>query len=188
MALEPPSMRPRGTGIDRPPVLSWGSEAYSQFTPGRLMKRAKLIGTCDSRCVLPPASSSRTRKRPFSVRGWAGAEPADPAPTMMKSTVRWSIAASPPIHSAATCANDTTETSAIVLSGNCLVNALAARVRSKFHVRNARQVDHSLDRGTWQARFARLHHIGVVERIPRRGDGWIARPRLVVSHIVAHQR
>src|SRR6516225_8462809 len=68
MALEPPSMRPRGTGIARPPVLSWGSEAYSQFTPGRLMKRAKLIGTCDSRCVLPPASSSRTRKRPFSVR------------------------------------------------------------------------------------------------------------------------
>src|SRR5262249_3482278 len=60
------------------------------------MKRAKLIGTCDSRCVLPPASSSRTRKRPFSVSRLASAEPADPAPTMMKSTVRWSIAASPP--------------------------------------------------------------------------------------------
>src|ERR1700749_3994159 len=73
------------------------------------MKRAKLIGTCDSRCVLPPASSSRTRKRPFSVRRLASAEPADPAPTMMKSTVRWSMAASPQIVSAATCANDTIE-------------------------------------------------------------------------------
>src|SRR5262249_55933142 len=70
----------------------------------RLMKRAKLIGTCESRWVLPPASSSRTRKRPFSVRRLASAEPADPAPTMTKSTVRL-----PPAGSAAPCANVTVE-------------------------------------------------------------------------------
>src|SRR5947209_13830189 len=55
------------------------------------MKRAKLTGTRESGCVSPPAWSSSTWWRPFAVRRLASAAPAEPAPTMTKSAVRWFI-------------------------------------------------------------------------------------------------
>src|SRR4051812_1973795 len=53
------------------------------------MKRANDTGTRESGCVSPPASSSSTSWRPFSVRRLASAAPAEPAPMMTYSAVRW---------------------------------------------------------------------------------------------------
>ena len=82
--LEPPRVRPRGTGMERLFAFGSGSVAKFQLYTGlfsSLVKPAGMLIHID--LSGGPASSSSTRLFRSSVSRFASTQPAEPAPMMM---------------------------------------------------------------------------------------------------------
>jgi hypothetical protein len=91
IADEPPNSLPRGIGMRRWPVDASGSEAKSQLAFGLSINLAKPTGIHDQGWLSRPASSTSTLCRGSALSRLASTEPAEPAPTTMKSKIGWSI-------------------------------------------------------------------------------------------------
>ena len=82
--LEPPSVLPRGIGIERPFTLASGSLEKVQLKRGLLSSLVKPAGMLiHMESSGGPASSRSTLMPGFSVSRLARTQPAEPAPTMM---------------------------------------------------------------------------------------------------------
>ena len=81
---EPPSTRPRGTGMERPFMPGWGTVEKRQLSFAVPMAAATPAGILMKGWLsLPPASSRQTVWRGSSDRRAASAAPAVPPPTTM---------------------------------------------------------------------------------------------------------
>ena len=82
--LEPPSVRPRGMGMERPLTLSSGSVAKFQLYTGLFSSLVNPAGMAiHMESSFGPASSSSTLVPAFSVSRLARTQPAEPAPMMI---------------------------------------------------------------------------------------------------------
>src|SRR4051794_28578952 len=85
MELEPPRHLPRGMSSDRPMRFGSGSDMYDQ---SRSVRNCLANPTGMRTLMLrsdPPASTSSTRLAGSWLRRLASTQPAEPAPTTMKS-------------------------------------------------------------------------------------------------------
>src|SRR5258708_36435016 len=84
--LEPPSTLPAGQTTGRLPSVGSGSDRYFQLSCGLAIAFISPAGIrIDSELSAGPASSSSTLCRPDPASRLAMTDPADPAPTTMKS-------------------------------------------------------------------------------------------------------